>query len=153
MRKTIITLLTAALVAGALLGPSAEAGKRVKKRKATATYTGFSAAVEGNGLCDPGCVRFATKPTEKFVKLSAVDATGLPVSVSVSQPDSNGDGFVENVGSFCGKSKKLAISGGQEVILFIYGHPTTGVFEQFGGPTQCTGTATTGTIKATFSNR
>ena len=152
MRRTIITVLTGALVFGALLAPAAEAGK-VKKRKATATYTGFSAAVEGNGFCDPGCVRFATKPTERFVKLTAKDLTGLPVSVQVTQPDSNGDGFVENVGAFCGKSKKLPISGGQEVILFISGHPTTGVFEQFGGPTACEGAATTGTIKALFSNR
>lgn len=152
MRKTIIAVLSAALVGGALFVPAADAGK-VKKRKATATYTGFSAAVEGNGFCDPGCVRIPTKPSERFVKLSAKDLTGLPVSVQVTQPDSNGDGFVENVGAFCGKSKKLPISGGQEVILFISGHPTTGVFEQFGGPTACEGAATTGTIKAIFSNR
>ena len=155
MRKTITVVLTGALIFGALMAPGAEAGKkkRVKTRKASATYTGFSAAVEGNGFCDPGCVRMPTKPTERFVRLKAVDTTGLPVSVSVTQPDSNGDGFVENVGSFCGSSKKLAISGGQEIILFIYGHPTTGVFEQFGGPTECTGTATTGKISAVFSNR
>lgn len=152
MRRTIITVLTGALVFGALLAPAAEAGK-LKKRKATATYTGFSASVEGNGLCDPGCVTMATKPSERFVKVSVTDATGLPVSVSVTQPDSNGDGFVENLGSFCGKSGKIAISGGQEISLFIYGHPTTGVFEQFGGPTACEGTATTGTIKALFTNR
>ena len=153
MRKAITVVLTGALVFGALLAPGAEAGKRVKKRKATATYTGFSASVEGNGFCDPGCVRIPSKPTEKFVKVKAVDATGLPVSVSVTQPDSNGDGFVENRGSFCGTSKKISIQGGQEIILFIYGHPTVGVFEQYGGPTACTGTATTGKITAVFSNR
>ena len=154
MRKSITAVLTGALIIGALMAPAAEAGKkRVKKRNASATYTGFSASVEGNGFYDPGCVSFATKPSERFIQVKAIDATGLPVSGQVTQPDSNGDGFVEAVGAFCGKSKRLPITGGQEVSIFIYGHPTTGVFEQFGGPTECQGTATTGKIKATFSNR
>ena len=153
MRKTITVVLTGALIFGALIAPSAEAGKRVKKRTAKASYTGFSASVEGNGFCDPGCVTFSTKPSERFVQIKITDATGLPVSGQVTQPDSNGDGFVESVGAFCGKSKKLAIRGGQEVSIFLYGHPTTGVFQQFGGPTECQGTATTGKVTATFSNR
>ncbi len=152
MRKTITVLIAGALTAGLLLAP-AEAGKRVIKRKAKASYTGPSAAVEGNGFCDPGCVTFATKPKENFVKLVAKDATGLPVSATVSQPDQNGDGFVETVGSFCGKSGKIAIDGGNPISIFLYAHPTTGVFEQFGGPTECQGTATTGTINALFTNR
>ena len=153
MRKAITVVLTGALIFGALLAPGAEAGKRVKKRKATGTYTGPSAAVEGNGFCDPGCVRFSTKPSERFVKMTIVDATGLPVSATVTQPDSNGDGFVETVGSFCGRSTKLAIDGGSELLVFVYGHPTTGVFEQYGGPTACEGVATTGQVKALFTNR
>ncbi|MDQ4143456.1 MAG: hypothetical protein M3198_06895 [Actinomycetota bacterium] len=152
MRKAITTVLAAGLVFGALLAPAAEAGK-LKKRKASATYTGPSAAVEGNGFCDPGCVTFPTKPSEKFAKFSVADATGLPVSVTVSQPDQDGDGFVDVVGAFCGKSGKIAISGGEPVKLFLYGHPTAGVFEQFGGPTACNGTATTGTVKALFTNK
>ena len=153
MRRTIMVLIAAAVTTGLLMAPAAEAGKRVKKRRAKATYTAPSAAVEGNGFCDPGCVTFATKPKENFVKLVAKDATGLPVSATVSQPDSNGDGFVETVGSFCGKSGKIAINGGSPISIFLYAHPTTGAFEQFGGPTECTGTATTGTIRALFSNR
>ena len=156
MRKALTVILTGALITGALLAPAAEAGKKKKKvqtRKASGEYAAPSAAVEGNGACDPGCVSFATKPSEKFVTFKATDATGLPVSVSVSVPDQNGDGFVENVGAFCGESGKLAIPGGTELSLFIYGHPTTGAFESFGGPTACNGAATTGTIDAVFTNR
>lgn len=153
MRKAITVVLTGALIFGALLAPGAEAGKRIRKRKATGTYTGPSAAVEGNGFCDPGCVRMKTKPTEKFVKVKITDVTGLPVSATVTQPDSNGDGFVETVGSFCGQSGKLAISGGKPIMVFVFGHPTTGVFEQYGGPTACNGAATTGKVTAVFTNR
>ena len=152
MRKTITTVLAVGLIVGAVLAPSVEAKKKKPKpRTATGTYAAPSAAVEGNGLCDPGCVSFATSAKEKFVQFTATDATGLPVSVSVSSPDSNGDGFVEPVGNFCGESGKLPISGGTELSLFIYGHPTTGAFEQFGGPTACNGAATTGTITGVFT--
>ena len=154
MRKALTTVLAGALIFGALLSPAAEAGKKkAKTRKASGTYAAPSAAVEGNGLCDPGCVLFSTKPSERFVKFTVTDATGLPVSVQVTSPDSNGDGFVEAVGAFCGTSGKLPIQGGTQLSLFIYGHPTTGVFEGFGGPTACNGVGTTGTIDAVFSNR
>lgn len=153
MRKSIVGTLVAALLLGALFAPAAVAGKRRRiTRKASGTYDAPSASVEGNGFCDPGCVHFATKRTEKFVKFNIVDATGLPVSAQVTVPDQNGDGFVETVGSFCGKSKKLSIPGGTPLSIFIYGHPTTGVFEGFGGPTQCEGIGTTGTVKAVFTN-
>ena len=155
MRRTLATVIAAGLVLGALGAPMAEAGKKKRtiKRKATATYTGFSAIVEGNGFCDPGCVTFSTSRRERFVQITMKDQTGLPVSVQVTQPDSNGDGFVDTVGAFCGKSKKIAITPGKPISLFIYGHPTTGVFEDFGGPTECQGTATTGKATAIFSNR
>jgi hypothetical protein len=152
MRKAITTVLAVGLIVGALMAPAADAKKKKpKSRTATGTYSAPSAAVEGNGACDPGCVTFATSTKERFVKFTAVDATGLPVSVSVSSPDSNGDGFVEPVGSFCGESGKMPISGGTELALFVYGHPTIGVFESGGGPTACEGAATQGTITGVFS--
>ena len=154
MRKTLTTVLAGALIFGALLSPAAEAGKKkAKTRKASGAYSAPSAIVEGNVFCDPGCVLFATKPSERFAKFTVTDATGLPVSVQVTSPDSNGDGFVETVGAFCGKSGKLPIQGGTQLSLFIYGHPTTGAFEGFGGPTACNGVGTTGTVNAVFSNR
>ena len=154
MRKSIVPVLVAALVLGALFAPSAEAGRRKRRitRKATGTYDAPSASIEGNGLCDPGCVQFSTGKNDKFVKFNIVDATGLPVSAQVTTPDQNGDGFVENVAAFCGSSKKISLTPGVPLSLFIYGHPTTGAFEQFGGPTQCAGIGTTGTVKATFTN-
>lgn len=149
MRKSITTALIAAFVVGAFFAPAAEAGRR-KARKATGTYDAPSASVEGNGFCDPGCVSFSTKSTEKTVQMTITDQTGLPVSAQVTIPDQNGDGFVETIGAFCGKSGKISFPGGTQLSVFIYGHPTTGVFEQFGGPTACQGIGTTGTIKAVF---
>jgi hypothetical protein len=154
MRKTITTLLAVGLIVGAVIAPSADAKKKKpKKRTATGTYSAPSAAVEGNGLCDPGCVRFATSTKERFVTFKVEDTTGLPVSVSVSTPDQDGDGFVDPVGNFCGESGKLPIPGGSELVLFIYGHPTTGLFEQFGGPTACNGIGTQGEITAVFTTK
>ena len=154
MRKTITTVLAVGLIVGAFKAPSADAKKKKPKtRKATATYAAPSAAVEGNGACDPGCITFATSTKEKFAQFTATDATGLPVSISVSSPDTNGDGFVEHVGNFCGESGKLPISGGTELSLFIYAHPTTGVFESGGGPMACDSAGTSGTVDVVFSTK
>jgi hypothetical protein len=150
MKKSFASVLAAALVLGALFVPVAEAGKR-KSRKATGTYSAPSAAVEGNGYCDPGCVRFNTKSSERYVQMTVVDQTGLPVSAQVTVPDQNGDGFVDTIAAFCGKSGKIPFTGGLELSVFLYGHPTTGLFEQFGGPTACNGAATGGKVKAVFT--
>ena len=158
MRKTITTVLTGALIAGALFGPAAEAGKRVKKRKATASYsTGAIGTGDTGGFClngeVPSCVRFSTKPTEKYVKLTIKDATGTPVVASVSHPDQNGDGFSEPIADICGKSKKLRITPGAEVIVFPWTGPSTGALEGLGGAPACYGVATTGKVTAIFTNR
>ena len=158
MRKAITTVLMGALIVGALLSPAAEAGKRVKKRKATGTYsTGAIGTGDTGGFClngeVPSCVRFSTKPTEKFVKLTIKDASGTSVAASVSHPDQDGDGFSEPIADICGKSKKLAITPGAEVIVFPWTGPSTGALEALGGSPQCTGVATTGTVTAIFTNR
>jgi hypothetical protein len=156
MRRVITTILAGSLIVGAFVAPAAEAAKKKKKvktRKVSVEYTAPSASVEGNGLCDPGCVHIPTMPSEKFAQFSVTDTTGLPVSVSITVPDQNGDGFVENIASFCGESGKVPIPGGNELTLFIYGHPTVGAFESVGGPTACNGVGTSGTIDATITNR
>jgi hypothetical protein len=69
------------------------------------------------------------------------------VYLAASAPDSNGDGFTENVGSGCGKTSKLAIpQPGQELIVYV---PAVGsvVFDS------CPAIATTGTVKATFTSK
>ena len=153
MRKLIATAAIATMIFGAFSGP-VEAGK-TKKRKVSGTYEAPSAAHgELGGFCEPGCVRFATKSTEKFIQITAVDDSGLPVAVGASHPDGpDDDTFVEPIGDFCGKSPKVAITPGAEVIIFVYAGPTTGALESFGGPPQCLGTATTGVIKGVLSNR
>ena len=153
MRKGLALSLMIALVMGAFLAPMAEAGR--KKRKVSGTYKAPAAAHgEIGGACGLGCVRFATKPTEKFVTLTVVDASGLPVAAGATHPDGpDDDGFVEPIGDFCGKSGKLAITPGEEIIVFVFAGPTTGVFEGSGGPPQCLGTATTGEVKGVLSTR
>ncbi len=157
MRRTVTTILTGALVLGALLAPAAEAGK-LKKRKATARYsTGALGTGDAGGFClngeAPSCVRFSTKKTEKFVKLTIKDATGTPVAASVSHPDQDDDGFSEPIADICGKSGKLPITPGAEVIVFPWTGPSTGVLSGLGGAPACSGVATQGTVTALFTNR
>lgn len=163
MKKTIITILSIGLVAGALFAPAAEAGKRKKKkykRTAKEAYTApaFGQA-ESAGFCpnEPaelnGCASFPTKGKDRFVKVKIKDATGLPVTGTLSHPDQNGDGFVESLGSFCGKSRKVAIQPGAELIVFPYAVGSTGLLTSFGGPEQCLGVATQGKVIATFTKK
>ena len=151
MRKIITTMVAAALVLGAFAAPMAEAGKK-KKYKRTATGT-YQAPSYGQGDVGYGCaydaencVRFQTGPKDRYVTLTAIDATGADIYMAVNAPDSNGDGLTEDVGSGCGKTTKLAIpQPGQELIVYV---PAVGsVLED------CPGPATTGTIKAVFTSR
>ena len=164
MKKTIITIISVGLIAGALFAPAAEAGKKKKRKpyKRTATYQYQAPAfgqAETVGFCPgqpsqlDGCSSFPTKGKDKYVRVKIKDATGLPVTGTLSHPDQNGDGFVESLGSFCGKSKKVAIQPGAELIVFPYAIGSTGAFSSFGGPEQCIGVATQGTIKATFTKK
>ncbi len=158
MRKALTTILALGLVAGALLAPAAEAKKKKPyKRVATHQYSvpAFGQADIG-GTCPnaaSGCARFATTAKDKVVVAKIVDATGTPVTGTLSHPDQNGDGFVESLGSFCGQSEKVAIQAGVELIVFPYMIGSTGAFESFGGPSQCPGIATQGKITATFTSK
>jgi hypothetical protein len=163
MKKTIITIVSIGLVAGALLAPGAEAAKRKKKPyKRTATFDYQAPAFgqsESAGFCPNqpaeanGCASFPTKGKDKFVKITITDSTGLPVSGTISHPDQDGDGFVEPLGDFCGKSTKVAIQPGAEVVVFPYMIGSTGALSSLGGPEQCPGIATQGTIKAVFTSK
>ena len=153
MRKILTTVVATALVLGAFAAPMAEAGKRKKpyKRTATGTYTvpsyGQGDVAYGCAYALENCVRFQTGPKDRYVKLSAKDATGQKVYLAASAPDSNGDGFTESVGSGCGKTTKLAIpQPGKELIVYV---PAVGpvAFDS------CPGVATTGKVKAVFTSR
>jgi hypothetical protein len=159
MRRLLTTVLMGSLILGAILAPGAGATKKVVKRGAKHTYqVPAIGQADVGGFCPDdaaveSCARFPTKRRERFVKVKITDASGTPVTGTLSHPDSNDDGFVESLGYFCGKSKKVAIQGGQELIVFPYMVGSSGALERLGGPEQCPGVATTGTIKATFSNR
>lgn len=160
MRKTITTLLVGGLIAGAFLVAPADAKKKKKYvRKATSEYSvpAFGQADIGGTCPDQaelnGCASFPTGRKDKFVKVVIDDASGTPTVGTVSHPDQNGDGFVESLGYFCGKSDKIAIQSGAEVIVFPYMVGSTGVLESFGGPGQCASVGTQGTIKATFTSK
>ncbi len=160
MRKTITTLLVGGLVAGAFLVAPAEAGKKKYVRKASYTYTVPAFGQPDTvGFCpsEPaqadGCATFPTSRKDKFVKVVINDASGTPTVGTLSHPDQNGDGFVESLGSFCGKSKKVAIQPGADLIVFPYMLGSTGLLESFGGAPFCASVGTTGTIKATFTSK
>jgi hypothetical protein len=164
MRKTLTTILALGLIVGAFIAPSAEARKRKKPYKRVATYEYTVPAFgspESASFCpgEPapaeldGCGTFPTTAKDKFVVVKAEDASGLPVQLSISHPDANGDGFVEPLGYACGQSEKLAITPGQDVIVFPSQLPTAGALESLGGPAQCAGIATQGTLTATFTGK
>ena len=163
MRKALTTILALGLITGALLAPAAEAKKR-KPYKRVATYDyvvpAFGSPETVNGCpgepAPPeldGCATFPTTAKDKFVVAKVEDASGTPVLLAISHPDSNGDGFVEPLGYACGQSEKIAITPGQDVIIFPSQLPTTGALEGFGGPGQCAGVATQGTITGTFTSK
>jgi hypothetical protein len=162
MKKLVITIVSLGLIAGALLAPAADARRRRKPYKRTASQSymvpAFGQADIG-GTCPSqpaeidGCASFPTKGKDKFAKVTINDATGLPVTGTLSHPDQNGDGFVEPLGSFCGKSKKVAIQPGAELIVFPYAIGSTGATSSLGGPEQCPGIATQGKITAVFTDR
>ena len=153
MRKTLATVIAAGLVLGALSAPMAEAGKKKKRYKRTATDE-YTLPSYGQGDIGYGCLydadncaTFATSSKDKYVTMKLTDRSGQPVYFAVNQPDGpDDDNFTEDVGSGCGKSQKLAIPNpGQELIVYV---PVVGsVLEG------CEGPALGGTAKAVFTNR
>jgi hypothetical protein len=164
MRKTLTTILALGLITGALLAPTAADARKRKPYKRVATYdytvpafgspetVNFCPGAPAPAELD-GCATFPTTAKDRFVVVKAEDASGTPVLLSISHPDSNGDQFVESLGYACGQSEKIAIQSGQDVIVFPSQLPTAGALESLGGPPQCAGVATQGTITATFTSK
>ena len=158
MRKTFATILMGALVAAAFVAPSAEAGRKKRYKRVAKSQYVMPAIGAGDvgGFCPDevqSCARFKTTKKDRFVQVTIKDAAGMPVLGTISHPDQNGDGFVESLGDFCGKSKKVAIQPGAEVIVFPYMVGSAGVWESFGGPGECHSVATQGTIIGTFTKK
>ena len=159
MRKTVVTILAVGLVAGALLAPAAEAGKRKKKkskpRVVSAAYqtpaigVATPAVSGGASICpnDPniGCVEFPTTRKDRYVKIEVTDASGQEAGGYVSQGDTNGDGVGDLFGDFCGgHSAPISITPGRPLKVSLYAGTCAD-----GSPS----IVTSGTVKATFTKK
>ena len=146
MKKAIVVAVTAALVAGAFVGP-ADAGKKKKPKKVTREVAfeyvcpcvgafqlgGLTGTNVGGGPMPVGL--------ESYLTAVAVDASGQPVPVSIQQ-DLDGDGGNNPVGEFCGETTEpMQINPGLEIRVFV-GLPSP----------DCPGPAAGGTINFTLSN-
>ena len=146
MKKAIVVAVTAALVAGAFVGP-ADAGKKKKPKKVTREVAfeyvcpcvgafqlgGLTGTNVGGGPMPVGL--------ESYLTAVAVDTGGQPVPVSIQQ-DLDGDGGNNPVGEFCGETTEpMQINPGLEIRVFV-GLPSP----------DCPGPALGGTINFTLSN-
>jgi hypothetical protein len=146
MKKAIVVAVTAALVAGAFVGP-ADAGKKKKPKKVTREVA-FDYVCPCVGAFQLGSatgtnVGGGPMPVglESYLTAVAVDTAGQPVPVSIQQ-DLDGDGGNNPVGEFCGETTEpMQINPGLEIRVFV-GLPSP----------DCPGPAAGGTINFTLSN-
>ena len=90
------------------------------------------------------CGIFPTEAGEIYVTIEITDTTGLPVGFSVGQDsDPATPGTETDLGNYCGKTDTpINFDPGYDIVVFPW---------FIGGP-GCPGVATTGSVKATFSN-
>ena len=147
MKKLILASLIAALVAGALVAPASAGKKKAKARVAEAAYTNPAAGIPGvvGSPAAGGAFEFPTMSTENFVNVEITDDGGADVTFTMSQDsDPNNTGY-EIMGTWCGATgEPVQITPGLPLRVTVYTTP---------GPDQpsCTGPATSGNIKATFT--
>jgi hypothetical protein len=149
-----MTRTAAAAVAAVALVLAAGAPAEARPRSRTAREDYRDAAIgtpEVFGFCytvyrgdDPaenhGCVRFQVGARERSVDLRVTDASGLPVAAMATQ-DLDRDGVYETDVRFCGGVEGAKVRDGE---LIVWLPPVTAE-----GPV-CLGTATHGTVAATF---
>ncbi len=149
MRRPLTIVLAASLLVGAF-GTTDAGAKRAKKPRTVETkYTEPAVGAAGAGVCFQGssCVFVEPLPGEKFVSIEIVDDLGLPVNASVIQ-DTNGDGnylIDDGVIHICGETT--------EPLKIEPGTVTVWVWRTPGLVPPCPGTATSGTVKTTFSTK
>jgi hypothetical protein len=153
MRKLLVTMLSIALIGGAIAAPAAQAKKPKKAQKVTehGDYQSPSLVVLA-GCANTGavgCVTFTPAGTSlKWITVSVTDATGLPVAANIMQPDGTTTGAAANdaqVASFCGKTAApVLINTSQEVHIWISDAPD---------PSCAPAAATSGTVDVTFSTK
>lgn len=153
-RKRLVATVALCVVAGALGAPVADAAGQKKRdvRHFEDTYASPAQIVEvpdhggayvcsygGSGATrNLGCVEIPVKPSEQFLQLEIVDASGLPAPAWVEQEGTDAGGPV------CGKTDKpMRIAPGVTILLWIYPYMAS---------PPCPGISTTGTVKATLSD-
>ena len=149
MRKVISLLLIAAL-AVPLSASIADAKKKPKRvsREATAVYDTPAPGISGGpffancGSPSTGCVSFTTSSTERFAQFAIEDTTGQSAAGSVWQ--GTGTNLVL-ITEFCGKTEEaISIPAGEAITVTAHaGASPSNV---------CPGIATSGLVRATFSN-
>ncbi|MDQ3963937.1 MAG: hypothetical protein M3277_08530 [Actinomycetota bacterium] len=152
MKKTFATCLAIGLLAGALIAPADAAKKRKPKkveRVMEAAYDNPAIGIPGviGSSSAGGAVEFGVTTTEAFVDVEITDDFGQPVIFTMSQDtEPGGTGSWEIFGTWCGGTEEpVSIAPGIAVRVSVYTMP---------GPNQpsCMGPATSGAVKATFSN-
>lgn len=152
MKRSLSILLVLGLVFAAFASAPAQAKKK-KPKKVTRTAEGSYdlPPLVVVGTCAQsgaiGCVSFTSATNEKFVTAKVTDAHGQPVAVSISANTDGQFGDDESYGEFCGETTEpIAIPGGTELHFWV------GAATDLGISGCVPGAATSGTIKATFSN-
>ena len=158
-RKVVSALLLAGLIGSNALVPTAQANKEPKRvvRQVSDDYQAPAPAFHPvhpappavtlcnhGGMVDGrrGCVEFGVLPTEHFVAIEVVDASGTAAPFFIAE----GDELQDQWEGFCGTTDgPHRIKAGMTITVFPYAYSPVGL-----GP--CPGAATTGTVNATFSN-
>jgi hypothetical protein len=149
MKKALILMLIAGLVAGSMVGV---ADAKKKKKRVTRTSQGtYQAPATAAGNCTQtdgiGCMTIPSGSNEKFLTAKVTDAHGQPVAVSV-QADLDGDMFTDvTYGVFCGETEApIEFEPGASLIFWV------GRAADIQASACVPGMATQGTLDVTFSN-
>lgn len=140
MKNKLATAVVCALLAGLVVTPTAEAGRKAKKitRSESHPYQGiggFEAQGSSGTLCiqDMNCIPLVALSGEKYLALQVVDTTGTDAPFVV---DIDGSST-----TYCGQSENIWLNGATDVALTVLAVSAS-----------CTGVGSMGTINATFSN-
>jgi hypothetical protein len=147
MKKLIVTSVVAALVAGALVTPAEAGKKKPKPRTIEGTYSNPAVGVPGvvGVPAAGGNAEFATLTSENYISVEVVDDSGGAPFITFSQDSNTANPGWEIFATACGKTDEpIQITPGLPIRVAVYAAPGREA------PT-CTGPATSGTIKATFT--
>lgn len=151
MKKVLVTAVVIGLVAGSL-GAPAVAKKKKKpvrvERVAEGTYDNPAVGIGGvlSSGAAGGSMEFPLLPGEAYLSLDVTDSSGTAVYASLSQNTNPETPSWEIFAGVCGKTTEpIAVAPDLPVRVTITAGPGRAA------PT-CVGAATSGKVKATFSN-